>query len=170
MDELGRVSVQDFKNQSKLPIVLVLDNIRSTHNVGSAFRTCDAFNIEKLYLCGITAQPPHKEISKTALGATESVDWQYVENVANLAQELKNNGYTIALLEQVDSSILLQNVDFTQYEKIALFVGNEVFGITDELLNIADFAIEIPQFGTKHSLNVAVATGIALWEIVKFFC
>lgn len=170
MDELGRVSVSDFKSQSKLPIVLVLDNIRSTHNVGSAFRTCDAFNIEKLYLCGITAQPPHKEISKTALGATESVDWQYVENVADLAQELKDIGYTLVLLEQVDSSILLHNVDFKHYDKIALFVGNEVFGISDELLNIADLAVEIPQFGTKHSLNVAVATGIALWEILKVFC
>ena len=167
MDELGRVTADEFKQQAKNPIVLVLDNIRSMHNVGSAFRTCDAFNVEKLYLCGITATPPQKEISKTALGATESVDWEYKERVSELAKELKSAGYAILLVEQTDNSIMLQNFDFAQYEKIALFVGNEVFGISDELLPLSDSAIEIPQFGTKHSLNVSVATGIVLWEAVK---
>ena len=169
MEELGRVTPEEFKKQEKAPIVLVLDNIRSMHNVGSAFRTCDAFNIEKLYLCGITATPPQKEISKTALGATESVEWEYVEHVAELANRLKSEGYSILLVEQTDHSILLQEFDFAQYGKIALFVGNEVFGISDELLPLCDAAIEIPQFGTKHSLNVSVATGISLWEAVKQF-
>jgi tRNA G18 (ribose-2'-O)-methylase SpoU len=137
------------------------------HNVGSAFRTCDAFNVERLYLCGITATPPQKEIAKTALGATESVDWTYKENVAELAKELKSDGYAILLVEQTDNSVMLHDFDFAQYKKIALFVGNEVFGISDELLSLSDAAIEIPQFGTKHSLNVAVATGIVLWEAVK---
>ena len=167
MDELGRVTADEFKQQAKNPIVLVLDNIRSMHNVGSAFRTCDAFNVERLYLCGITGTPPNKEISKTALGATESVEWEYEENVADLAKELKSEGYAILLVEQTDHSVMLQEFDFAQYEKIALFVGNEVFGISDELLPLCDAAIEIPQFGTKHSLNVAVATGITLWEAVK---
>ena len=169
MDELGRVTAEEFKKQEKLPIVLVLDNIRSMHNVGSAFRTCDAFNVEKLYLCGITATPPQKEIAKTALGATESVDWEYKEHVSELATELKSAGYAIILVEQTDSSVMLQEFDFSQYQKVALFVGNEVFGISDELLPMSDAAVEIPQFGTKHSLNVAVATGITLWEAVKQF-
>lgn len=167
MDELGRITPEEYKKQEKIPVVLVLDNIRSMHNVGSAFRTCDAFNVEKLYLCGITATPPQKEISKTALGATESVDWEYKESVSELAKELKSASYAILLVEQTDNSIMLQNFDFAQYEKIALFVGNEVFGISDELLPLSDSAIEIPQFGTKHSLNVSVATGIVLWEAVK---
>ena len=169
MEELGRVSADEFKQQTKNPIVLVLDSIRSMHNVGSAFRTCDAFNVEKLYLCGITATPPQKEISKTALGATESVDWTYKESVDDLAKELKSEGYAILLVEQTDHSVMLQEFDFAQYGKVALFVGNEVFGISDELLPLCDAAIEIPQFGTKHSLNVAVATGITLWEAVKQF-
>ena len=169
MDELGRVTADEFKQQAKNPIVLVLDNIRSMHNVGSAFRTCDAFNVERLYLCGITGAPPNKEISKTALGATESVEWEYEENVADLAKELKSEGYAILLVEQTDHSVMLQEFDFAQYAKVALFVGNEVFGVSDELLPLCDAAIEIPQFGTKHSLNVAVATGITLWECVKQF-
>lgn len=167
MEELGRVTLEEYKKQEKIPVVLVLDNIRSMHNVGSAFRTSDAFNVERLYLCGITGTPPNKEISKTALGATESVDWTYKESVSELAKELKSAGYAILLVEQTDNSVMLQNFDFSQYEKIALFVGNEVFGISDELLPLSDAAIEIPQFGTKHSLNVAVATGIVLWEAVK---
>ena len=167
MEELGRVSPEEYKAQSKNPVVLVLDNIRSMHNVGSAFRTCDAFNVEKLYLCGITATPPQKEISKTALGATESVEWAYVEQVSELAKQLKSEGYAIILVEQTDNSTMLQDFNFAQYEKLALFVGNEVFGISDELLPLCDAAVEIPQFGTKHSLNVAVATGIVLWEAVR---
>ena len=167
MEELGRVTPEEFKQQGKSPIVLVLDNIRSMHNVGSAFRTCDAFNVERLYLCGITATPPQKEISKTALGATESVEWVYKENVAELATELKSEGYAIILVEQTDGSVMLQDFNFAQYEKVALFVGNEVFGISEELLPLCDAAVEIPQFGTKHSLNVAVATGITLWEAIR---
>ena len=167
MDELGRVTPEEYKKQEKTPVVLVLDNIRSMHNVGSAFRTCDAFNVERLYLCGITATPPQKEISKTALGATESVDWTYQEDVVELAKQLKSDGYAIILVEQTDTSTMLQDFDFTQYEKVALFVGNEVFGISDGLLPLCDAAVEIPQFGTKHSLNVAVATGIVLWEAVR---
>ena len=167
MEELGRVSPEEFKQQGKNPVVLVLDNIRSMHNVGSAFRTCDAFNVEKLYLCGITATPPQKEIAKTALGATESVDWEYAEDVVVLANQLKSDGYSIVLVEQTDDSVMLQDFDFAQYEKVALFVGNEVFGISDGLLLLCDAAVEIPQFGTKHSLNVAVATGIVLWEAVR---
>lgn len=167
MEELGRVSPEEFKQQGKNPVVLVLDNIRSMHNVGSAFRTCDAFNVEKLYLCGITATPPQKEIAKTALGATESVDWEYAEEVVVLASRLKTEGYSIVLVEQTDDSVMLQDFDFARYEKIALFVGNEVFGISDGLLPLCDAAVEIPQFGTKHSLNVAVATGIVLWEAVR---
>lgn len=167
MDELGRVTAAEFKRQSKLPVALVLDNIRSMHNVGSAFRTCDAFNVERLYLCGITATPPQKEISKTALGATESVEWTYAESVFELAKQLKSDGYAIVLVEQTDSSVMLQHFDFAQYEKLALFVGNEVFGISDELLPLCDAAVEIPQFGTKHSLNVSVATGVVLWEYVR---
>ena len=167
MEELGRVTPEEFKRQGKNPVVLVLDNIRSMHNVGSAFRTCDAFNVERLYLCGITATPPQKEISKTALGATESVAWEYSENVAELAKKLRTEGYAIVLVEQTDDSVMLQEFDFAHYGKIALFVGNEVFGISDELLPLCDAAVEIPQFGTKHSLNVAVATGIVLWEAVS---
>lgn len=167
MEELGRVTPEEFKQQGKSPIVLVLDNIRSMHNVGSAFRTCDAFNVERLYLCGITATPPQKEISKTALGATESVEWEYAEDVVELASRLKSEGYSIVLVEQTDDSVMLQDFDFAQYEKVALFVGNEVFGISEELLPLCDAAVEIPQFGTKHSLNVAVATGITLWEAIR---
>ena len=167
MEELGRVTPDEYKKQAKAPVVLVLDNIRSMHNVGSAFRTCDAFNVEKLYLCGITATPPQKEIAKTALGATESVDWEYAEDVVALAEQLKAAGYAIILVEQTDGSIMLQNFDFAQYGKLALFVGNEVFGISDGLLPLCDAAVEIPQFGTKHSLNVAVAAGIVLWEATR---
>ena len=167
MDELGRVTPEEYKEQEKNPIVLVLDNIRSMHNVGSAFRTCDAFNVERLYLCGITATPPQKEIAKTALGATESVEWKYAEDVVALAKQLKSDGYAIILVEQTDTSTMLQEFDFSRHGKIALFVGNEVFGISDGLLPLCDAAVEIPQFGTKHSLNVAVATGIVLWETVR---
>lgn len=167
MEELGRVTPEEYKKQEKTPIVLVLDNIRSMHNVGSAFRTCDAFNVERLYLCGITATPPQKEIAKTALGATESVDWEYKESVSELAKELKSEGYALILVEQTDNSVMLQDFNFAQYEKVALFVGNEVFGVSEELLPLCDAAVEIPQFGTKHSLNVAVATGITLWEAIR---
>lgn len=167
MEELHRVTPEQFKSQDKYPVVMVLDNIRSMNNIGSIFRTCDAMNVEKLYLCGITACPPQKEIAKTALGATESVNWEYVEEVAELVRRLKEEQYTIAVVEQIDTSVMLQQVDFKQYEKLCLIVGNEVFGVTDAVLPLADLAVEIPQFGTKHSLNVTIAAGIVLWEAVR---
>ena len=167
MEELHRVTPEQFKSQDKYPLVMVLDNIRSMNNIGSIFRTCDAMNVEKLYLCGITACPPQKEIAKTALGATESVNWEYVEEVAELVRRLKEEQYTIAVVEQTDTAVMLQQVDFKQYEKLCLIVGNEVFGVTDAVLPLADLAVEIPQFGTKHSLNVTIAAGIVLWEAVR---
>lgn len=167
MDELHRVTVEQYKSQQKIPLVVVLDSIRSMNNVGSVFRTCDAFNVEKLYLCGITARPPHKDIAKTALGATESVEWEYVEDVVALAKKLKDDGYSVFMVEQVDESLKLDEFSFSQYEKVALIVGNEVFGVDDRLLPICDAAIEIPQFGTKHSLNVTIAAGIVIWEAAK---
>ena len=167
MEELNRVTTEQFKQQQKAPIVVVLDSIRSMNNVGSIFRTCDAFNIEKLYLCGITGCPPHKDISKTALGATESVDWAYVSDVVQLTQQLKADGYAVFMIEQVDESKLLHEYNFRVHDKVALIVGNEVFGVDERLLPICDAAIEIPQFGTKHSLNVTIAAGIAIWEVSK---
>ena len=167
MEELNRLTPEQFKSQKKNPIVVVLDNIRSMNNVGSIFRTCDAFNVEKLHLCGITACPPHKEITKTALGATESVDWEYSEDVEQLVRRLKEEGYTILIVEQVDQSQMLDQFSFKQYGKVALIVGNEVFGVDDRLLPLCDAAIEIPQFGTKHSLNVTIAAGIVIWEAAK---
>lgn len=167
MEELNRITPEQFKAQTKFPVVVVLDSIRSMNNIGSIFRTCDAFNVEKLYLCGITACPPQKEISKTALGATESVDWEYAEDVVALVQKLKKDGYTTFMIEQVDESHMLDQFSFQDHEKIALIAGNEVYGVSDELLPICDAAIEIPQFGTKHSLNVTIATGIVLWEAVR---
>lgn len=167
MEELHRVTPEQFKSQDKYPVVMVLDNIRSMNNIGSIFRTCDAMNVEKLYLCGITACPPQKEIAKTALGATESVNWEYVEEVSELVRRLKEEHFTIAVVEQTDTSVMLQQVDFKQYEKLCLIVGNEVFGVTDAVLPLADLAVEIPQFGTKHSLNVTIAAGMVLWEAVR---
>lgn len=169
MEELNRITPEEFKAQEKAPIVVILDSIRSMNNVGSVFRTCDAFNIEKLYLCGITACPPNKEITKTALGATESVAWEHVADVVELVQQLKRDGYAIFVVEQVDQSKMLDEFDFSQYAKVALIVGNEVFGVDDRLLPLCDEAIEIPQYGTKHSLNVTIAAGIVIWEASKSF-
>lgn len=167
MEELNRITPEQFKEQEKIPLVVVLDSIRSMNNVGSVFRTCDAFKVEKLYLCGITACPPNREISKTALGATESVIWEYAEDVVALTLRLKSEGYRVFVVEQVDESVMLQNVDFQQHEKVAVILGNEVFGVDDRLLPVCDGAIEIPQFGIKHSLNVTIAAGIVIWEIAK---
>ena len=164
MTELNRITPEQFKNQAKIPLIVILDNIRSMNNIGSIFRTCDAFAVEKLYLCGITAKPPHKDISKTALGATESVDWEYVENVVELVQQLQHNHTKVYLIEQTDNSTFLQHFQFPE-EKIAIVLGNEVFGVTEGLLSICDGAIEIPQHGTKHSLNVTVAAGILIWKV-----
>jgi tRNA G18 (ribose-2'-O)-methylase SpoU len=165
--ELNRLSIQDFKDIPKLPLVLVLDNLRSMHNIGAAFRIADAFLLEKIYLCGITAQPPHREIHKTALGAEETVAWEHTSNAFTLVQSLKQSDYLIVAVEQTNQSIPLQDYQPSVNQKYALVFGNEVFGIQEEVLTACDVAIEIPQYGTKHSLNVSVSMGIAIWEITK---
>lgn len=167
MDELQRSSIKDFKDSEKYPLVVVLDSVRSMSNVGSIFRTCDGFAVEKLYLCGITAQPPHKEITKTALGATESVDWEYHQDVVELVNQLKNEHYKVFLIEQTDNSIMLDQFQYQPQDKIAIVLGNEVFGVDEKLLPLCDGVIEIPQYGTKHSFNVTIAGGIVIWEMVK---
>lgn len=164
MDELNRKSVTEFKSANKHKVVVVLDNIRSMHNVGSVFRTCDAFLIEAIYLCGFTPQPPHRDINKTALGATETVHWQYFETTANAIETLKNNQYKIFAVEQIDESISLEN--FTFNSPIAVVFGNEVDGVDSSILPSIDGCIEIPQLGMKHSLNISVAAGIVLWQLV----
>jgi tRNA G18 (ribose-2'-O)-methylase SpoU len=168
LSELNRISPEEFKKRTKTPVIVILDNIRSMNNVGSIFRTCDAFAVEKLYLCGITAKPPHKDITKTALGATESVEWEYVENVEELVVRLKKNTIKVYLIEQTDGSVLLNQFQFSE-EKIAIVLGNEVFGVSEALLPLCYGAIEIPQQGTKHSLNVTIAAGIVLWEAFQFY-
>ena len=167
MDELNRSSVDQFKSEVKTPLVVILDNVRSMNNVGSIFRTCDSFAIEHLYLCGITAQPPHKDIAKTALGATESVAWSYHEDVVSLVSQLQQDHYEVYLIEQTDNSIFLDQFKITPDTKVAIVLGNEVFGVDEKLLPICNGVIEIPQFGTKHSLNVTIAGGIVIWEMVK---
>lgn len=161
--ELNRVDVETFKLQEKTKIVVILDNIRSARNVGSFFRTSDAFGIEKILLCGVSATPPHKEITKTAIGATSAVQWEYYDNVEDGIRDLKNQNYEIISIEQTDESILLNDYSFN-HKKVALIFGNEIAGVSDEALELTDLAIEIPQFGTKHSLNVAVCGGVILWE------
>ncbi len=171
LDELGRISVDAFKKAEKLPMIMILDNIRSLNNIGSLFRTADAFRIEKIYLTGFTATPPHKDIHKTALGATESVEWEYVERIEDLLTSLKENNIRIAAMEQTDESKMLQKFFPKPGEKWAFIFGNEVKGVSEEALPLVDLAIEIPQFGTKHSFNVAVSAGIVLWDFtakIKF--
>ncbi len=163
MSELNRLTSEEFKEVDKLPIVVVLDNVRSLLNVGSVFRTSDAFLINEIHLCGVTATPPHKEIHKTALGATESVDWRYFENTLDSVKELKDKGYVVLGLEQTEGAIMLNNYDFSN-KKVALVFGNEVKGVEDAVLKQCDNSLEIPQFGTKHSLNISVSAGIALWQ------
>ena len=167
MDELNRDSVEAFKEKSKTPIVLVLDNVRSLNNVGSAFRTGDAFAVEKIYLCGITGTPPNKEINKTALGATESVDWDHAERTSELLKRLKAEGFKVLAVEQVTNSVSLKKFQPEKDQKYALVFGNEVFGVEEEALALADTVLEIPQFGTKHSLNISVALGIVVWDLVS---
>jgi 23S rRNA (guanosine2251-2'-O)-methyltransferase len=169
LEELGRISTEEYKAVTKLPIVILLDNIRSLHNVGSAFRTADAFRIEKIYLTGITGQPPHREIQKTALGATESVPWTNFNNGAELVQQLKSEGYSIIIVEQTTKSMSLQNFNPIEGMKYCLVFGNEVSGVSDDIIEHADLAIEIPQSGTKHSINVSVCVGIVVWEMAKKF-
>lgn len=167
LDELGRMSVQEFKDAEKLNVCLVLDNVRSLHNVGSAFRTADAFRIEKIYLTGITGTPPHREIQKSALGATETVAWEYAENTAALINKLKTEGYTIGIIEQTTESKPLDTFLPLANAKYCLVFGNEVHGVSDDVVPLGDVAIEIPQTGTKHSLNVSVCLGIVCWEFFK---
>jgi 23S rRNA (guanosine2251-2'-O)-methyltransferase len=164
--ELNRLSIEDFQKSEKNPVVVVLDNIRSMNNIGSVFRSCDAFRIEKLFLCGITATPPHREIQKTALDATESVEWKYFTETAAAIISLKEDGFTVFAVEQTDQSILLNKLTVKQNENIALVFGNEINGISDEALNVCDYGLEIPQYGTKHSLNISVSVGIVLWDII----
>ena len=164
--ELNRLSVEAFKEARKNQFVVVLDNIRSMNNIGSVFRTCDAFRVEKLVLCGITATPPHREIHKSALGATESVSWEYAETTKQAVAGLKENGYIVVAIEQTDTSINLKDYYPPVSEKIALVFGNEINGIDEDVLDLCDFSVEIPQFGTKHSFNISVSAGIILWDMV----
>ena len=165
--ELNRINVEAFKKATKIPVIVVLDNIRSLNNIGSVFRTCDAFLIEAIYLCGITAKPPHKDIHKTALGATDSVDWYYFKTTNDAVEKLKNNGVIIVSIEQVEDAIPLQAFEVNRKQKYALVFGNEVKGVQQDIVNQSDYCIEIPQFGTKHSLNISVSVGLVLWEFVK---
>lgn len=167
LEELGRISVGEFKKSPKLPVCVVLDNVRSLHNVGSAFRTCDAFRISKIFLTGITGTPPHREIEKAALGATASVEWAYEEKTADLINALKEEGYTIVAVEQTSESRPLQEFHPQPEAKYCLLFGNEVHGVSDDAIALADVAIEIPQAGTKHSLNISVCLGIVTWEFFK---
>jgi tRNA G18 (ribose-2'-O)-methylase SpoU len=166
VDELDRLSVEAYRQAGKHPVVVVLDDVRSAHNVGSAFRTADAFRVEKLYLCGITGTPPHREITKTALGADESVAWEYAADAVSAVQALKKAGYRIIAVEQAEGSVPLQALDVSPAGRYCFIFGNEVFGVRDELIAACDACLEIPQFGTKHSLNVSVSVGIVLWEVI----
>lgn len=166
MEQLQRPDVETFKKQEKTPIVLVLDNVRSMHNVGSAFRTADGFAIEKIYLCGITGTPPHREIEKTALGATQSIAWEYVKDTKDALQKLKDEQFKILAIEQAEDSVLLNEFKQDKNEKYALVFGNEVHGVDEEVMAMVDACIEIPQFGTKHSFNVSVTIGIVLWDFI----
>jgi tRNA G18 (ribose-2'-O)-methylase SpoU len=164
-NELNRKSVEDFKTAKKIPIIIVLDDIRSLHNIGSVFRTSDAFLVEKIYLCGITATPPNKEIHKTALGATETVIWKHHENVLEVINNLKKENISVFAIEQVENSIFLNDFQVEKNKKYALVFGNEVFGVNQKAVEICDGTIEIPQLGTKHSLNIAVSAGIVVWDL-----
>jgi tRNA G18 (ribose-2'-O)-methylase SpoU len=163
--ELGRKNIDEYRNSEKSSFVIVLDNVRSHNNVGSVFRTADAFLTGKIYLCGITAKPPHRDIQKTALGATESVDWCYCESTTDTVKELKREGYRIIGIEQAEGSVELQEFRVKTGEKYALIFGHEVNGVGQDVLDLCDACIEIPQFGTKHSFNIAVSAGIVLWEL-----
>lgn len=163
-EELERLDPEAFKKAAKLNACIVLDDVRSLHNVGSAFRTSDAFLIEKIWLCGITGTPPHREINKTALGATETVDWAYEKDILILLDMLRKDGWTLVSIEQADQSISLEKFESNPSEKYAFIFGNEVFGVNDEVVNRSDLVLEIPQFGTKHSLNISVSVGIVVWD------
>lgn len=163
--ELDRLSVEDFKQVEKTPIIVVLDNIRSLNNIGSVFRTSDAFLIEKIYLCGITATPPHKDIHKTALGSTETVAWEYVEDTILLIEKLKAEGVKVISIEQAENATMLNDFTPEQQTTYALVFGNEVKGVSQSVVNASDVVIEIPQYGTKHSLNISVSVGVVIWDV-----
>jgi len=163
--ELERLSPTEFKIAQKTPLIVVLDNIRSLNNIGSVFRTSDAFLIEKIYLCGITAQPPHKDIHKTALGSTETVAWEYVEDTLELIERLKGLKIKTVAIEQADDAVQLQDFKPVKGEKLAVIFGNEVKGVQQEVVSLADTCVEIPQYGTKHSLNISVSCGVVLWDL-----
>lgn len=164
-EELDRLSIGDFKATEKIPVTLILDNVRSLNNVGSAFRTADAFLIEKIYLCGITGTPPHREITKTALGATDAVDWEYHKDTFELVKALKEEGHTVYSIEQAENSTYLDDFQPHLGDKIACVFGNEVFGVDQKVIDISDGCLEIPQNGTKHSLNISVSIGIVVWDV-----
>jgi len=167
LQELNRLTPDEYKASDKLPVVVILDSVRSLNNVGSAFRTSDALNVEKLYLCGITGTPPHRDINKTAIGAQDVVNWEHKEDILEVITDLKSKGYTIASVEQAEGSTSLESINITPEAKIALIFGNEVKGVDQKAIDQSDLCIEIPQFGTKHSLNISVSMGIVLWEVVK---
>lgn len=167
VEEMGRLSVEEFKESEKLPVVAVLDNVRSLYNVGSVFRTADAFRLCEVVLCGVSGRPPHPEIHKTALGAEDSVDWRYFEDTMEAVRALRQEGFEIIAVEQVQNSVFLQNFQIEKGKKYALLFGNEVKGVCQEAVDAADVCLEIPQFGTKHSLNVSVSAGIALWHFAE---
>ena len=166
MDELGRRSPEEIKDAEKHPIIVILDDVRSMHNVGSVFRTCDAFAVEAIYLCGYTPAPPHRDIHKTALGATETVTWKNFTTTMEAVEDARNEGYRILAVEQAHESILLHDLNWKN-EKIALVFGNEVAGVNEEVMHAADGCVEIPQWGSKHSLNISVSVGVVLWEMVR---
>ena len=165
--ELNRISAEEFKKAEKLPLVVILDNVRSLHNIGSVFRTSDAFRVECIYLCGITATPPHPEMHKTALGAEFTVDWKYVNNAVEAVDNLRREGYVVFSVEQAENSIMLEDMRLEQRKRYAVVLGNEVKGVQQEVIDHSDGCIEIPQYGTKHSLNVSVTAGIVIWDLFK---
>lgn len=166
-EELGRLSVEQFRTQKKIPVILVLDNVRSLNNIGSAFRTADGFGIEAVYLCGITATPPNKDIHKTALGATESVEWKYFTDTMEAVGQLKQSGYQVISVEQVENSTSLEKFTAKPCQKYALIFGHEVHGVSQDVVSASNSCIEIPQFGTKHSFNISVSIGMVLWEFIR---
>jgi tRNA G18 (ribose-2'-O)-methylase SpoU len=168
-EELDRLSIAEFKKSKKIPVMVVLDNVRSQNNIGSVFRTADAFRLERIILCGITSKPPHREIHKTALGATDSVHWEYQEDTLDAIRKLKEKNYQVLSVEQAEGAISLGNLHLSPEQKFALVFGHEIRGVDQRVVDLSDYCIEIPQYGTKHSLNISVAAGIVIWEVFKQF-
>lgn len=167
VEEMHRISVEEFREAEKIPLCVVLDNVRSRNNIGSVFRTSDAFRVDTIYLCGITSTPPNAEIHKTALGAEDSVKWIYSKETLDVVNNLKNDGYTVLSIEQAENSISLENIELDKQKKYTVILGNEVYGVQQSVIDASDDCIEIPQFGTKHSLNVSVTAGIVIWDLFK---